>query len=574
MVFRLALAQIDARVGDITGNTSRVHATWHRAAALGADVVVFPELALTGYPPGDLLRKRAFIDANLQALDILAADSPRGTVALVGHVGRATPDDPGETTTSAPPRLANAVTVLADGRLVTRYDKMQLPDYGVFDESRYFVAGTSPCVVQIGGVTVGVTVCEDVWVDNGPVRAAARAGAQVIAILNASPYNRGKFDQRHRWLAHHARTDGVHLAYANLVGGQDEVVFDGDSMIVAPNGQVLARAPQFVDDLLVTDLTLSPATRGADVPELPGRVTLDRPPLKAPPVHPRDPVGEVWAALVRATRDYCHGNGFTEAIIGFSGGIDSALVAAVAAEALGPENVLGVAMPSPYSSQHSLDDAQALATNLGCHYLTVPISQPLQAMETALGDLVVTGFDRPDGRQPGTAYENLQSRLRGAVVMTLSNERGGIVLTTGNKSEMAVGYATLYGDMAGGFAPLKDIPKLLVYELAHWCNRNGEVIPNSTITKPPSAELRPGQLDADSLPDYAVLDDVVMAYVEEDLDIDAIVDRGHDRAHVTRIVALIDRAEHKRRQAAPGPKITGRAFGRDRRLPITNLWGR
>jgi NAD+ synthase (glutamine-hydrolysing) len=583
VVLRLALGQIDARVGDVDGNVERVLSAWRQAAELGADLVVFTELTVTGYPPEDLLLKREFVDANLVAIEHLAARGPAGTVAVVGYVGAGqgdTTDQEHWDVAVATRGMTNSAAVLADGAVAATYDKLRLPNFGVFDEARYFTPRDRPCIVTVAGVDVGITICEDLWSDDGPVTAAARAGAQVVANLNASPYHRGKRDDRERWVRHHASTHGVHLAYCNVVGGQDEVVFDGDSMVVGPDGTILARGGQFVEDLVVLDLDVEAASRAVGAATLTGgRARSEGGPagFELPErVEPArlDPVGEVWEALVRATRDYCHRNGFVDAVVGLSGGIDSAVVAALAADALGGEHLTGVAMPSPYSSDHSLIDAAQLATNLGCTYHEIAIGPPLAAASRELDDLVVTGFhrDRDDDRQPGVAYENMQSRLRGLTLMALSNEHGSIVLTTGNKSEYAVGYATLYGDMAGGFAPIKDVPKLLVYELARWRNREVETIPAATIDKPPSAELRPGQMDTDSLPDYAVLDDVIRAYVELDLGIERIVERGHDRDEVRRLVQLIDRAEYKRRQAAPGPKITERAFGRDRRVPITNGW--
>jgi NAD+ synthase (glutamine-hydrolysing) len=595
VTLRLALGQLDVAVGDIDGNVGRILDTWRRAAEAGADVVVFTELTVTGYPPEDLLLKPEFIRANLEALDRLAAEGPSGTVAVVGYVGTTERDDPDEAghapDTAAPDTgptggawdvalavrdLTNSAAVLADGDLVATYDKKRLPNYGVFDEARYFVSHDRPCVVDVGGVPVGVTICEDLWSDPGPLHDAAKAGAKVVLSLNASPYHHGKRADRERWVRHHATRDGTYVAYCNAVGGHDEVVFDGDSMIAGPDGEVFARGAQFAPDLVVVDLDVEPTPRTPNAPQLAG-TGADRPALP----HRDEParlerVEEVWQALVVATRDYCLRNGFRQAIVGLSGGIDSAVTAALAAEALGGEHLIGVAMPSPYSSQHSLDDAAALAANLGCAYHVLPIAGPLSAVGEVLGDLVATGFGeearRPDGRDPAVAYENIQARLRGLYVMALSNEHGAIVLTTGNKSEYAVGYATLYGDMAGGFAPLKDVPKLLVYDLARHANRDREVIPTSTIEKPPSAELRPDQRDEDSLPPYEVLDDIVEAYVLGDLGVDAIVERGHDEATVRRVLRLIDGAEYKRRQSAPGPKITERAFGRDRRFPITNAW--
>jgi NAD+ synthase (glutamine-hydrolysing) len=572
--FRIAMGQLAARVGDVDGNVAQVLTAWREAAAQGADLVVFTELTITGYPPEDLLLRRDFVAANLAALDRLAAEGPRGTTAVVGYVGAGE----GDTTDAehwdvalATRGLTNSAAVLRDGALVASYDKLRLPNFGVFDEARYFTPRDVPCVVPIAGVPVGITICEDLWVEQGPAQAAVAAGARLLVNLNASPYHRGKRTDRERWVRHHARVGGVPVAYCNVVGGQDEVVFDGDSMLADAQGAIVARGAQFETDLVVVDLEVAASSRSAG--EHGAAPTGARPELPPRTGAPRlDPLAEVWGALVRATRDYCHHNGFEDALLGLSGGIDSALVVTIAADALGPEHVTGVAMPSPYSSEHSVADAVAIARNLGIHLHELPIGGPLAAFGDLLAGLVVTGFDRPEDAQPGVAYENLQSRLRGAVLMALSNEHGSIVLTTGNKSEYAVGYATLYGDMAGGFAPLKDVPKLLVYDLARWRNRDGETIPWSTIDKPPSAELRPGQVDQDSLPPYEALDDLVTGYVEQDLSLEALVARGHDPAEVRRITRLIDLAEYKRRQAAPGPKITPRAFGRDRRVPITSGW--
>lgn len=582
MQLRVALGQIGARVGDIDGNLERILKAWRRAAELDVDLIVFTELTITGYPPEDLLLKREFVDANLAALRRLASSGPSGTTALVGYVGAGEGDatDTAHWDVALATRdLTNSAAVLRDGEIVTDYDKLRLPNYGVFDEARYFTPRDAPCVIEVAGVPVGVTICEDLWTEEGPVQRAVGAGARLVANLNASPYHRGKREDREAWARHHALRGRTHLLYTNVVGGQDEVVFDGDSMILAPDGEVLARGAQFDEDLVVTDLLMvdepAAAQPGADRPGSGQPAASETPRTPLPPTVPAarlDPLAEVWHALTRATRDYCHHNGFEEAIVGLSGGIDSAVTAALAVDALGSDHLLGVAMPSPWSSQHSLEDASVLATNLGIAYEQRPITAPLEAASQLLGDLVITGFDRDDGREPGTAYENMQARLRGLILMTLSNERDAIVLTTGNKSEYAVGYATLYGDMVGGFAPLKDVPKLLVYDLARWRNRERATIPPTTIDKPPSAELRPGQFDDDSLPSYDVLDDIITAYVELDLGIEAIVARGHADAQVRRVVRLVDRAEFKRRQAPPGPKITERAFGRDRRVPITNGW--
>jgi NAD+ synthase (glutamine-hydrolysing) len=560
MGLTVALGQVAARVGAIEANAAAILDAWRAAADAGAHLVVLPELALTGYPPEDLLLKAEFVSACERALAGLAASGPAGTAAVVGHVARVGQRSEGRgartgigEVAAATPRLANAASLLSDGSIRATYAKVRLPNYGVFDEARYFSPGSDACVVEVAGTPVGITVCEDLWTDDGPVAAAVTAGARVIVNVNASPYHRGKRVEREHWVTRHAKQHGVPVVYTNLVGGHDEVVFDGDSMVADATGRIVARGAQFTADLVVVDV----ADDGSAVP-------------RGPTPRPLDPLEEVWQALVTATRDYCAANRFDDAIVGVSGGIDSAVVAAIAVDALGAAHVTGVAMPSPYSSAHSIADARALTSALRCRHLELPIAGPLAATSTVLGDEVATGFG--GARTPGVAYENLQSRLRGVLLMTLSNEHGAIVLTTGNKSEYAVGYATLYGDMAGGFAPLKDVPKTLVYELARWRNRSAAVIPVSTIDKPPSAELRPGQVDQDSLPPYDVLDDLIAGYVEEDASIDTLVARGHDRALVVRVVAMIDRAEHKRRQAAPGPKVTRRAFGRDRRLPISNAW--
>jgi NAD+ synthase (glutamine-hydrolysing) len=559
-LLRIALGQIGASVGDVAANSARIAQVWERAAALEADLVVLPELALVGYPPDDLLLSADLLAAVERGLSRLAAAGPGGTHAVVGTVGRSdSATDPDERGVAAATRgLANRAVVLRDGALTGHYDKMRLPNEGVFDEARYFVPGELPCVIDVAGVPVGIIICQDLWTAPGPLDVSVAAGARVVVVLNASPYHRGKRTEREAWVRQHASTHGVWVAYVNRVGGQDEVVFDGDSMVADPTGAIVARGAQFAEDLIVLDLP------GDGPPR-------ERPALEVrPPVPALDPTAELWAALVLATRDYCRGNGFGEAIVGLSGGIDSAVTAALAVDALGADAVLGVAMPSPYSSSHSVDDAVALAALLGIRLETLPIGTALAAAATTLEGLVVTGFDGE--RVGGVAYENLQSRLRGLLLMALSNERGSIVLTTGNKSEYAVGYATLYGDMSGGFAPLKDVLKGEVYALARHCNRDGVRIPTSTIDKPPSAELRPGQLDADALPDYPTLDAILVGLIEELRSVEELVDAGHPRDEVLRIVGLVDRAEHKRRQSAPGPKVSRRAFGRDRRVPITSGW--
>ncbi|MDX1621922.1 MAG: NAD+ synthase [Nitriliruptorales bacterium] len=575
---RVALAQLDVCVGDIDGNTERILDAWRRAHDLGADLVVTTELAITGYPPEDLLLKPEFVRANLDALDRLTTEGPDGTAVVVGYVGaeqRHDPPDSWDVTVSARD-LHNSAALLTNGEIIGTYNKWRLPNYGVFDEARYFHADDDRLVAEIAEVPVGVTVCEDLWVEHGPVSEAAAGGAKVVCSLNASPYHRGKRDDRERWVRHHATTHDIHLLYVNCVGGQDEVVFDGDSMVATPDGDVVARGAQFDEDLVVVDLAVEVddeeerSGQRAVAPRVAG-FPGSRPDLEPHRAPERfGEVAEVWQALRLGLRDYCHKNGFETAVLGLSGGIDSALTAALAADALGADKVTGVGMPSPYSSDHSLRDAEELTKNLGITWRQIPIEPGMEAFDTMLAETF-------EGTEPDITEENIQARIRGMLLMALSNKFGSIVLATGNKSEMAVGYSTLYGDMAGGFAVLKDVPKLLVYDLARWHNehgpgRHGGVIPWNSIEKAPSAELKPGQTDQDTLPPYEVLDDIIAGYVEEDLGVDEIVARGHDRTVVRGVVNRIDRAEFKRRQAPPGVKITDRAFGRDRRVPITSAW--
>ncbi|MDP8961396.1 MAG: NAD+ synthase [Actinomycetota bacterium] len=585
MALRIALAQINPLVGDVIGNTDLVLTSWRRAADSGADLVVFPELVVTGYPPEDLLLKPEFVAANLEAVERAATEGPQGTAAVVGFVardGRATDAREWDVTVSARDDLHDSAAVIADGEVIGIYHKGRLPTYGVFDEARWFTAGYQPLVVKVAGVAVGVVICEDIWNGEGPLTTAARHGARVGVVLNASPYHRGKRDQRERWVRHHARQDGIWVAYVNAVGGQDGLVFDGDSFVSAPDGVVVARAVQFDEDLLVVDLEVGVGERswlaqdrGRDrlVDDEPrpdavnprGRVG-QRPELPDRPQRPRlDPVAEVWEALVLGTRDYCRKNGFERAVIGLSGGIDSSLTAAIAVDALGADNVLGVLMPSPHTSEQSRDDAEAVAKNLDISTDRIEITALMEGFADALADLFA-------GRERDETEENIQARIRGVLLMAISNKLGPIVLATGNKSETAVGYATLYGDMVGGFAPLVDVHKLLVYDLARHRNERGEVIPESVLTKPPTAELRPGQRDEDALPPYEVLDPIMCSYVEDDLGVDAIVERGYDRDTVRQVVGMIDHVEYKRRQAALGVRITQRAFGRDRHVPVTNGW--
>ncbi|MDZ4827847.1 MAG: NAD+ synthase [Actinomycetota bacterium] len=533
---RVAAAQIDAVVGDLDGNIERIAAAYDRARAEGCDLVAFPELAVTGYPPEDLLLRPAFVAGAADALEKAAARTGSAT-AVIGF-----PEQHGG-------RLYNAAAVCANGRVLGVYRKQLLPNYAVFDEQRYFSAGSEPLVVDVAGTRVGVTVCEDAWSAAGPILQAARAGAEVMVNINASPYHAGRRREREQVLRERVAETGVPIVYVNAVGGQDELVFDGGSVVVDTTGAVVARAHQFAEDLLIVDLD-------------DGRVASAR----LEPV--LDPVHEVYEALVLGTRDYVLNNGFTAVLIALSGGIDSALVAAVAVDALGADHVTGVLMPSRYSSAGSVDDALALAAKLGIRTYSVPIEPAHAAFEQMLAPVF------GDGHTPGLAEENLQARIRGNVLMTMSNKFGWMVLTTGNKSEMATGYATLYGDMAGGFAVIKDVEKTLVWALCRDLNarRGFEIIPEVIIAKPPSAELRPDQLDTDSLPPYEVLDPIIEGYVEFDLSIGELIDRGFDAELVRRIARMIDRNEYKRRQAAPGVRVSPKAFGKDRRLPITNRW--
>ncbi len=552
---RVAAAQLDLVVGDLAGNAERILAAYAEAAAEDCDLVAFPELAVTGYPPEDLLLRPAFVAEARRRLDEIASATGT-TVAVVGF-----PEVDGA--------CFNAAAVLAHGRIQGVYRKHLLPNYAVFDEERYFEPWPADGpLFTVGGVPVAVTVCEDAWSPTGPVVTQARAGAALIVNVNASPYSAGRLAEREAMLADRARAAGVPICYVNLVGGQDELVFDGASLVVDATGTVVARARQFAEDLLIVDLEVPAA---ATAPALPvvtvsgPRAPSPRVPARVEPVLP--PVHEVYEALVLGTRDYVTKNGFTDVLVGLSGGVDSSLVAAIAVDALGADHVHGVLMPSRFSSDHSVGDAEVLAANLGIRSTTVPIEPAHAAFLAMLADSFA-------GLEPGLAEENLQARIRGTILMTMSNKFGWMVLTTANKSETATGYSTLYGDMAGGYAVIKDVPKLLVYALCEDRNRRAgrALIPESVITKPPSAELRPGQLDRDSLPDYAELDPIVEGYVELDRSIADLIAAGHDPDVVRRVAALVDRNEYKRRQAAPGVRVSPKAFGKDRRLPITNRW--
>ncbi len=563
---RVAAAQLNLVVGDLDGNAARILETYEQAERAGADLVAFPELAITGYPPEDLLLRPAFVEAANETLEKVAAHTGRAA-AVIGfpHAER---------------DLYNAAAVCAGGRVHGVYHKHLLPNYAVFDEERYFEPSTvdGPLFV-VGGVRVAASICEDAWCPDGPIITQTAAGAELVVNINASPYYAGRLRERETMLATRAADAGVPLLYVNLVGGQDELVFDGASMLFDESGHLVARAEQFADDLLVVDVDVRPAFRrrlldprgrvaAAPLPEVrisDARLGERASPPRIEPVLP--PVHEVYEALVLGTRDYVTKNGFTDVVVGLSGGIDSSLVATIAADALSPEHVLGVLMPSRYSRPGSVADAETLAGNLGIRTLTVPI----EAAHAAFLDMLAEPFT---GTEPGLAEENVQARVRGTVLMALSNKFGALVLTTGNKSELATGYSTLYGDMAGGFSVIKDVPKMLVYALARDRNdRAGrEVVPEAVLEKPPSAELRPDQKDSDSLPEYELLDPIVEGYVEDDLSLGELEDAGFDSEQVRRVARLIDHNEYKRRQAPPGVRVSPKAFGKDRRLPITNRW--
>ncbi len=573
---RIALVQMNAVVGDIAGNESEISAGIALAHNAGAQLVVFPELALTGYPPEDLLLKEHFLADARAALERIASDTT-GIVAVVGYPERA--ED-----------VHNSAAILADGKVQASYRKQHLPNYGVFDELRYFQPGERGATIAIDGVTVGLTICEDIWQPGPPLSDEALSGARVIVNLSASPYAAGKGARREQMIQQRARDELVAVAFCGLVGGQDELVFDGYSVVVDHAGTVIARAPQFEEALLIADVDpvtvgsarlrdtrrRAPAAHAHDSVDRLGSFTTrgdddgdtPRAPAETAIAPPREIVEEVYGALVLGTRDYARKNGFEHVVLGLSGGIDSTLVALIAVDALGADAVTCVTMPSPYSSTGTRSDAERLAENLGVELLTIPIAPMMEAFDAALADIFA-------GRETDLTEENLQARIRGNLLMALSNKFGWLVLTTGNKSEMSVGYSTLYGDSAGGFAVIKDVPKQLVYRLTRYRDEraDGDLVPHELFTRAPSAELRPDQRDDDSLPPYEILDEILEGYVEHDLGYEQLVARGLPAADVDRVISLVDVAEYKRRQQPPGIKVTTRAFGRDRRVPITNRYG-
>jgi NAD+ synthase (glutamine-hydrolysing) len=552
MKLRVALAQVNPTVGDLVANAALVRTSFETAQDAGAQIVVFPEMVLTGYPVEDLALRPSFQLASQRALAELAKTLTGKTVAIVGYLDQVN---------GAP---QNMVAVISDGVVAARYAKCHLPNYGVFDEFRNFVPGDQTLVVRIHGVDIGIAICEDLWIDGGITSDLAARKPGLVIVPNGSPYERAKDDARLALVTKRARQAGAPLVYVNMTGGQDDLVFDGDSIVVGADGSVIARAPQFEDGIAVVDIDVATMTSSPDVVISEDEVSVDR--ALIPGVAVRlDDREEIWQALVVGLRDYVEKNGFRSVVLGLSGGIDSALVAAIAIDALGAKRVNGVAMPSKYSSDHSITDAQALADTTGIHFRTVAITPMVDAY---MNNLTLKGL----------AEENLQARVRGTTLMGISNQEGHLVLATGNKSELAVGYSTLYGDAVGGFAPIKDIYKTDVWALAHWRNevagKRGEAapIPVNSIAKEPSAELRPDQKDSDSLPDYLLLDRVLTAYVDDDQGSAALIAAGFDEALVRRVIAMVDKAEFKRRQYPPGTKVSKRAFGKDRRLPMTSRW--
>ena len=552
MKLRLALAQINPTVGDLAGNAALIKQSVDQAVGAGAHIAIFPEMVLTGYPVEDLALRPSFQVASKSALSALASELDKKIVSIVGYLDQ------------VDGKPQNMVAVIAGGEVKARYAKCHLPNYGVFDEFRNFVAGDSTLVVRIHGVDVGIAICEDLWIDGGITSQLAARNPGLVIVPNGSPYERAKDDVRLALVTKRAREAKAPLAYVNMTGGQDDLVFDGDSIVVNADGAVIARAPQFEDGVMVVDVDVATGTSQPDVIISEGAVEIAKP-LIPGIAHRLGDEEEMWNAIVVGLRDYVAKNGFKSVIVGLSGGIDSALVAALAIDALGPDRVHGVAMPSKYSSDHSIEDAQAMAANTGLGFRIVEIQKMVDAFRNQV-------------ELTGLAEENLQARVRGTTLMGLSNQHGHLVLATGNKSELACGYSTLYGDAVGGYAPIKDIYKTDVWALSRWRNQvakeAGEVppIPENSITKEPSAELRPDQKDSDSLPEYEILDKVLKAYVDDDLGRDALIAAGFDKELVMRVIAMVDKAEYKRRQYPPGTKVSKRAFGKDRRLPMTSSW--
>lgn len=565
---RIALAQVNPTVGDLEGNARLILDWTDRARGQGADLVCFPELAITGYPPEDLVLKPSFVRDNLAQLDRIAK-AVKDIAVIVGFV-----DQDGD--------IFNAAALVCEGEVKTVYHKVFLPNYGVFDEKRYFAPGHAAPIVDFGGARLGLSVCEDVWFPAGPLAWEADHGAQVLININGSPYHYGKRAPREAMIGGRAADYGAYIAWVNTVGGQDELVFDGNSVVFDPSGKVIARAASFEEELLVCDVPIGPPHRPTEklrreaeaaegleleVSELDVQAPSAgaKPPLEWRLAVPLEGAAEIYAAVVLGTRDYMHKQGFQKAVVGMSGGADSALTAAIACDALGPENVIGVRMTSRYTSTESVEDAGMVAEYLGMQLMDVSIEPPHEGFEEVLDPVFA-------GTKPGVAEENVQPRIRSTILHALSNKFGYIVLSTGNKSELATGYGTLYGDIAGGYAVLKDITKTTVYELCRYRNTLGPAIPERVITKPPSAELKPGQKDTDSLPPYEQLDPILIGYIEDDLSPEELISNGHDPKVVARVIQLVDRSEYKRRQAPPGVKITPRAFGRDRRMPIVNRY--
>ena len=554
---RIALAQMNSIVGDFNFNTNKIKIHLKQARVIGADVILFPELAITGYPPEDLLLKDSFLKQSHKALEKISSHT-QGVTAIVGFAekrGKA---------------IYNSAALLCDGKHVGTCRKMLLPNYGVFDEKRYFQEGNTPVRFTLKGATLGITICEDIWEESGPGKAlCSKGGVDLLLNISSSPFHKGKGKTRKKMIQQRARSYRSHIAYVNLVGGQDELVFDGQSMMVAPDGKIITQGNSFAEELIFSDIAILPKpkknpsskinsyrapaglSKQKKYPALPSHIFCDK-----------TEVEEIYSALVLGTRDYIFKNGFSKVVLGLSGGIDSALTAVIATQALGPENVVGVLMPSPYSSEGSVQDSLDLAKNINISTITLPIEKAMKAYDHILA--------KPfKGTDSGLAEENLQARIRGNLLMALSNKMSWMVLATGNKSEFSVGYCTLYGDMAGGFAVIKDVPKVWVYKISRWLNEEKEIIPKSIITKEPSAELRPNQLDTDSLPAYDLLDQVLLKYIEEDKSVEEIKVPGLSKANIKRVAKLVDACEYKRRQGPPGVKITPKALGKDRRLPIT-----